>query len=200
MTDFIQSSRAVSCLILVPRNTRPTCTYRGWKMFRRGSKLKSKQLLNAVSLLSNLVSSSPPDNSCQQPKRMYYLFLIIATLSTNSCSIVKVGKWVVLPKDCNKESNNIFPNPSFTDTIRLTADILLAPANPRGAHLKPRTQQLDYIFRETHYVRRNVMKENSQFLPTDAGSISSTCNSSGDLFRNLLEDNMKESQVNPKLF
>ena len=137
-------------------------------MFRQGSKLRSILLLNAVSLLSNLISSTPPDNYCYQPTRMYYLFSLIAALSTNFCATVTVDTLVVLPKDCCKELNNMFLDRCCKDTLHLTADILLAPANPRGAHLKPPTQQSDNIFCETHHLRRNTMKDNSQSSPTDA--------------------------------
>ena len=137
-------------------------------MFSQGLKLRSRQLLQAVSLVSNLTLSTPPDNSCQQPIWAYYLLLILVMLSTNSCATVTVSMWVILLQGCNKGSNSMFPNPSCKYSFHTTTDILPIPANPIGAHLKPRAQQLDNIFCKTHYVCGNTMKENSQCSPKDA--------------------------------
>ena len=144
-----------------------TYIYNVWKMFRQSLKLRSRQLLNAVSLRSNLVTPTPPDN-CQQPIRKYSLILIISTLSINSCATAIVSTWFVLPKGCNKRSNNIFRKPSCADALHLTAGILLAPSNSIEAHLEPCTQQLVNTLCKTHRVRRNTMKENSQSSPKDA--------------------------------
>ena len=84
--------------ILVLRNTQCTCTCQGREMFRRGSKLRSRQPLNPVSLPSNFASSTRPDNSCLQPIRIYYLLPIIATLSSNFCAAVTVGRGSYLPE------------------------------------------------------------------------------------------------------
>ena len=46
--------------------------------------------------------STPPDNFCLQPKRMYYPLHIKATLLINFCATVIVGTWVVLLKGCNR--------------------------------------------------------------------------------------------------
>ena len=159
-THFLsrRSHSSTNHRILVPGNAQCICIYRGWKMLRRGSTLRSRQLLNTISFPSNLALSAPPDNSCLRPIRMYYLLFIIATLSTNSCATVTVGMWVVLTKDCNRGSNSMFANPSCKDILHTTADIL-ASANRIVALRKLLTQYLVNIFCKTHPVHRKTTKK-----------------------------------------
>ena len=49
--------------------------------------------------------------------------------SNKSGATAIVGTWVALPKDCNRGSNIIFPNPSRKDTPRTAAILLSCKSN-----------------------------------------------------------------------
>ena len=49
--------------------------------------------------------------------------------SNKSGATAIVGTWVALPKDCNRGSNIIFPNPSRKDTLRTAAILLSCKSN-----------------------------------------------------------------------
>ena len=125
-----------------------------------------KQLSNAVTLQLNNALSTPPDNFCLEPKRMYYLLFIKATLFINFCATAIVGMWAVLFKGYNRGLSSTCPK-SFSRSIFLrTKAHWPALANQSEAlKLKLPFLLLDNTFYKTLHAHVNIMITNFLLLP-----------------------------------
>ena len=83
--------------------------------------MKLKQPSNAVTLQLNHALSTPPDDFCLQPKRMYYPLFIKATLFNNFCATAIVGTWVVHLTSYNRGLNSTCRKP-FSRSIFLRTE------------------------------------------------------------------------------
>ena len=131
----------------------------------QGMKCKSKQLSNAVTLQLNHALSTPSDNFCLQPKRMYYLLYIKATLFINFCATAIVSTWVVLLKDYNGGSSSTCLKPfSRSIFLRTKAHWLTLASQSEALKLKLLFLLLDIFYKILH-AHVNIMIKNFLFLP-----------------------------------
>ena len=82
--------------------------------------MQIKTAVKPVTLQLNYALSTPPENFCLQPKRMYYPLFIKATMFINFCATAIVGTWVVLFKGCNRELSSTCLEPLFSSIFLRT--------------------------------------------------------------------------------
>ena len=110
--------------------------------------------------------STPPDNFCMHPKRMYYPLFIKATLFINFCATAIVGKWVVRLKGYNRGLSSTCSKPFFRSIfLRTEAHWPALASQSEDLKLKLPFLLLDNIFYKTLHAHVNIMITNFLFLP-----------------------------------
>ena len=134
-------------------------------MFRLGTKYKLKQPSTIVTLQLNHALSTPPNNFCLQPKRMYHPLHIMTTLSIKFFATMIVSTWVKLLKGCNRGLSNLCLKPFFRDILlKIETHWPALASQSEALELKLLSPLQDNISYKTLHAHINVMITNFPFL------------------------------------